>query len=110
MEHHHFRPHLIFHWTRLMVGLEVGRVPHHHVFTRSSSKAEIVSLLESSQEKERSQQQHKAEMAFRLMDRNNDGYITKQEMLSTTKKLSQKQVRGRSGTKQQEIKLFLSQD
>lgn len=61
--------------------------------TRSSSKAEIVSMIESSQEKERSQQQHKAEMAFKLMDRNNDGYVTKQEMLSTTKKLTQKQVR-----------------
>ena len=33
-------------------------------------------------------------MAFKLMDRNNDGYITKQEMLNTTKKLTQKQVRG----------------
>ena len=53
-----------------------------------------MSLLESSQEKEKSHQQHKAEMAFRLMDRNNDGYITKQEMLNTTKKLTQKQVRG----------------
>ena len=65
-----------------------------HVFNLSSSKAEIVSMLESSQEKEKSHQQHKAEMAFRLMDRNNDGYITKQEMLNTTKKLTQKQVRG----------------
>merc|ERR1711953_700347 len=58
----------------------------------SSSKAEIVSMLESSQEKEKSHQQHKAEMAFRLMDRNNDGYVTKQEMLNTTKKLTQKQI------------------
>ena len=31
-------------------------------------------------------------MAFRIMDRNNDGYITKQEMLNTTKKLTQRQV------------------
>ena len=67
-----------------------------------------MSMLETSQEKEKSHQQHKAEMAFRLMDRNNDGYITKQEMLNTTKKLTQKQVRGRSGTKQLEIKLLLS--
>jgi len=36
--------------------------------------------------------EQKAEMAFKLMDRNNDGYITKQEMLSTTKKLTEKQV------------------
>ena len=55
--------------------------------------------------------EQKAEMAFKLMDRsviltemqqfrsnltvlfrNNDGYITKQEMLNTTKKLSEKQV------------------
>merc|ERR1711953_914088 len=57
-----------------------------------SSKAEIVSMIESTQEKERSHQAHKAEMAFKIMDRNNDGYITKQEMLNTTKKLTQKQI------------------
>lgn len=50
-------------------------------------------MIESTQEKERSHQAHKAEMAFKIMDRNNDGYITKQEMLNTTKKLTQKQVR-----------------
>merc|ERR1712106_653136 len=36
--------------------------------------------------------QQKAEMAFRLMDRNNDGYITQREMLNTTSKLTEKQV------------------
>merc|ERR1712050_596813 len=36
--------------------------------------------------------EQKAEMAFKLMDRNNDGLITKQEMLSTTKKLNERQV------------------
>ena len=50
-------------------------------------------MIEFTHEKERSQQQQKAEMAFRIMDRNNDGYITQQEMLNTTKKLTQKQVR-----------------
>merc|ERR1711936_208094 len=34
----------------------------------------------------------KAEIASKIMDRNNDGYITKQEMLNTTKKLTQKQI------------------
>jgi len=58
----------------------------------STSKAEIVSLIESTHEKEKSHQDQKAEMAFRIMDRNNDGYITKQEMLNTTKKLTQKQI------------------
>jgi len=34
----------------------------------------------------------RAEMAFQIMDRNNDGYITKQEMAQLTKKLSQQQI------------------
>lgn len=40
----------------------------------------------------RSDMLEKAEMAFNLMDRNRDGYITKQEMLQTTKKLTEKQI------------------
>ena len=60
-------------------------------------------MLETSEEKEKSQQQHKAEMAFRLMDRNNDGFITKQEMLNTTKKLTQAQVRDGRETKHEII-------
>ena len=35
----------------------------------STSKDEIVSLVEAAQEKERSSGEHKAEMAFNLMDR-----------------------------------------
>jgi len=57
-----------------------------------TSKDEIVSMLETAQEREKSSLAQKADMAFRLMDKNNDGYITKQEMLSTTKKLTEKQV------------------
>ena len=37
----------------------------------------------------------KAERAFKLFDKDNDGYITKQEMLTSTKKLTQKQVKAR---------------
>ena len=116
MDNQYFRPQSIFHSTIRLVGMGVGPLspvysikdneisdPLTLFCTRSSSKAEIVSMIESSQEKERSQQQHKAEMAFKLMDRNNDGYVTKQEMLSTTKKLTQKQVGCRIETKLMKI-------
>merc|ERR1712179_184732 len=74
----------------------------------SSTKEEIVNLKEAAdknadvyitkseiavgQGKAGTNMVQKAEMAFKLMDRNNDGFITKQEMLSTTKKLNEKQV------------------
>ena len=34
----------------------------------------------------------KADLAFNAFDRNRDGYITKQEMLKTSKNLTKKQV------------------
>ena len=40
-----------------------------NLFIVSTSKDEIVSLVEAAQEKERSSGEHKAEMAFNLMDR-----------------------------------------
>ena len=34
----------------------------------------------------------KADLAFKVFDKNHDGYITKEEMLKTSKNLTKKQV------------------
>ena len=36
----------------------------------------------------------KADLAFKVFDRNHDGYITKEEMLKGSKNLTKKQVKG----------------
>ena len=38
----------------------------------------------------------KADLAFKVFDKNHDGYITKEEMLKTSKNLTKKQVRNSS--------------
>ena len=40
----------------------------------------------------------KADLAFKVFDKNHDGYITKEEMLKTSKNLTKKQVRNSSIT------------
>ena len=62
------------------------------VFHRLSRKKPILILSRKTSEKAGESKQDKAEMAFKLYDKDKDGYITKAEMVKLSKTLTREQV------------------
>ena len=61
---------------------------------RVISKEEFLGepLRSSSRRGSTAEKEAKADIAFKVFDKNHDGYITKEEMLKTSKNLTKKQV------------------
>merc|ERR1712141_250738 len=71
--------------------MEQGKTTiHYRLGCTSSSVAQSKAYMEP--DSKAAAASHKADLAFKVFDRNNDGFVTKSEVLQVSKKLTKEQV------------------